>query len=82
MQTERRLTCTGKVDEGARGMRRGRHRPDHVDLGKPWERTLYFILLVMGSVRVVGNTVCERIHKEKKVQRVKFYFTFPREGKG
>ena len=63
-------------------MRRGRHRPDHVDLGKPWERTLYFILLVMGSVRVVGNTVCERIHKEKKVQRVQFLFYFPKGGKG
>ena len=34
-------------------------------------------------VRVVGDTGCERIHKEKKVQRAKFFiFTFPREGKG
>ena len=35
------------------------------------------------SVRVVGEEGCKRIHKEKKVQRVKgFYFYFPKGGQG
>ena len=34
------------------------------------------------SVRVVGDEGCERIHKEKKVQRVKVYFHFPKVGEG
>lgn len=34
------------------------------------------------SVRVAGDTGCERIHKSKKMQRAKFYFYFPRRRKG
>ena len=54
---------------------------------RPWERfwTLAFKSILTNPtsshvrIRVVGHGACERIHKEKKV---KFYFTFPSEGKG
>lgn len=40
-------------------------------------------LSVMFTVRMVGDRGCEKIHKEKKVERVKFYiFASPRELKG
>ena len=35
----------------------------------------------MPLVRVVSDTGCERIHKEKKVQRAKFLFYSPKRGK-
>ena len=33
------------------------------------------------NVRVVSDKDCERIHKEKKIQREKFLFYFPKRGK-
>ena len=35
----------------------------------------------MHSVRVAGDAGCERIYKEKKMQKVKFYFYFSKRGK-
>ena len=36
---------------------------------------------ILGTVRVVSDPGCERIHKEKEVQRVEVLVYFPREGK-
>lgn len=36
----------------------------------------------ISCVRAAGDTGCEGIHKEKKMQRAKFCFRFPKRGKG
>ena len=36
----------------------------------------------MVNIRVVGDMGCERIHKEKKRREQRFYFYFPKGGKG
>ena len=42
-------------------------------------RFLFAALVAVADARVVGNIGCERIHKEKKVQKAKFLFYFPNE---